>query len=1060
MPRSCCASGGCRGNNIKVKVQPRAAREQHSVSSDGQHVTTPSFSSPPSPTTITTAASDISIVLAACSSILSSGQQRHSGSITAPVKTACTKSSNNCCCPTLDSEFALLSAARSAPVMAVQASRHARRPGISDGRSAGGRLSGGNDHSRRSGTCWPTSERSVSHKLIKVDTPSSRARGRKHAKIERYILTIEGLNCACCENGIAKAINEITAIHRYQINLILARVEIELDIAQDSIGEVEKKLHGATGFKFEEYGQTEGQVLELLANDVGEIRRVKQPHGVTLLDWEEKQAWTPIRIFSGRSSVVPSEPRPTSRSSQTSSKRSNTNEEEGKQVGNPNFFRQHTVRIHYDAKTIGPREVLNYYQTLAPEQNIQTAPPSAHPSFAMGARQTKRASVLFLVVFAFTIPILVFAWAPVHHERMLYEHISLALATVVQAIGLRAFAPAAFRSLLRFGLLGMDLLITLSTTIAYAFSVISYVFQVRGRPLETGCFFETSTLLVTLILLGRVVGEAARYKAAKAVSFRSLQVDNALLVIPGGSANAPETTEEIDARLLQYGDRFKVPPHARIVTDGSVKYGGSEVDESMITGESIPVAKGHDSPVYAGTVNGRGTLIVAVTALPHENSISKIATLVENAELTKPKAQALADLIAGWFVPAIATIGALVFVIWLFLDHYQNERSWGKASVRAMTYAIATLIVSCPCAVGLAVPMVILIASGVSARFGIIFRDPRKLEIARRVTDVVFDKTGTITTGHLTVVQVKTYGGSMNALVQTLLGLLDGVNHPGSAAVYAWAQRKAMENEEGSLHPVEMLRVNNNLADGVEGVTKSNIAVRAGNPKWLGVNALESDHTLLCVTIAGEHTATFRLKDRIRHTARPVIKRLQDQGIAVHMLSGDNQGAVNAVGFTLGITPSHVEGSQRPSDKQKYIEYLQDNGRTVMFVGDGTNDAVALKQADVGVHLQHGCDIAKSAADIVLMNPQLHDLLTMLDISRAAYRRIVLNFVWSAAYNIVAILMAAGAFVKVRIEPAYAGLGELVSVLPVVLIAFQMRWRRYGREYRKKEWNNLKEVVF
>ena len=575
-------------------------------------------------------------------------------------------------------------------------------------------------------------------------------------------------------------------------------------------------------------------------------------------------------------------------------------------------------------------------------------------------------------------PVLVFAWAPVHHERMVYEHISLALSTVVQAIGLREFAPAAIRSLFRFGLLGMDLLITLSTTIAFAFSVVSYVFQVLGRPLETGCFFETSTLLVTLILLGRVIGEAARYRAAKSVSFRALQVENALLVIPGGSSNASDTTEEIDARLLQYGDRFKVRPHTRIVTDGKVKYGGSEVDESMITGESIPVAKGQYSPVYAGTVNGRGTLVVSLTALPHENSISKIATLVENAELTKPKAQALADRIAGWFVPAIATIGALVFLIWLFLDHYHNQRSWGEAVVKAMTYAIATLIVSCPCAIGLAVPMVVLIAGGVAARSGIIFRDPQKLEIARNVTDVVFDKTGTITVGHPTVVQVKMYSGSMTALVQTLLGLLDGVKHPVSVAVFEWAKNKAIENREGPLKPAEMLSVNNNLADGVEGVTKSNIAVRAGNPKWLGVHTLESDHTLLCVTIAGEHTATFRLKDRIRHTALPVIKRLQDDGIAVHMLSGDNQGAVNAVAFALGITPSHVEGAQRPSDKQKYIQYLQDNGKTVLFVGDGTNDAVALKQADVGVHLQHGCDIAKSAADIVLMNPQLHDLLTML----------------------------------------------------------------------------------
>jgi P-type E1-E2 ATPase len=220
---------------------------------------------------------------------------------------------------------------------------------------------------------------------------------------------------------------------------------------------------------------------------------------------------------------------------------------------------------------------------------------------------------------------------------------------------------------------------------------------------------------------------------------------------------------------------------------------------------------------------------------------------------------------------------------------------------------------------------------------------------------------------------------------------------------------------------------------------------------------------VLCVTINNEHVATFRLKDRIRNTARPVIENLHNQGIVVHMLSGDNQGAVNAVAFTLGIAPPNVAGDRHPADKQRYIQDLQDTGKIVMFVGDGTNDAIALKQADVGVHLQHArsCDVAKCAADIIVMNPHsLQDLLTMIDISRAAYRRVVLNFVWSAAYNVVAVLMAAGAFVKIRIAPEWAGLGELVSVLPVVLIAFQMKGRAYGKAYRGKGWTALEEPVY
>lgn len=229
-------------------------------------------------------------------------------------------------------------------------------------------------------------------------------------------------------------------------------------------------------------------------------------------------------------------------------------------------------------------------------------------------------------------------------------------------------------------------------------------------------------------------------------------MEQALLVVPGSSTPSDPHTRLIDARLLQYGDQFKVPPESRIVTDGTVVHGGSEVDESAITGETLPVAKGRTSLVHAGTNNGSRTLIVALTALPHENSVSKIAEMVESAELTKPKAQAIADRVAAWFVPAIFSIAIAVFVIWLLVGKYIYHRGLEKAAITAFTYSIATFVVSCPCAIGLAVPMVVLIASGVAARYGIIFRDPKKLETARNITDVIFDKTGTLTTGVLTVV--------------------------------------------------------------------------------------------------------------------------------------------------------------------------------------------------------------------------------------------------------------------------------------------------------------------
>jgi heavy metal translocating P-type ATPase len=563
-----------------------------------------------------------------------------------------------------------------------------------------------------------------------------------------------------------------------------------------------------------------------------------------------------------------------------------------------------------------------------------------------------------------------------------------------------------------------------------------------------------------LILLGRVINEYARHRAAKSVSFRSLQVAEALLALPSGNAADPKT-HRIDARLLQNGDTFKIPPHSRVVTDGVVLYGGSEVDESMITGESIPVAKSVHSKVFAGTTNGGGALVVKLTALPHENSVQRIAAMVEDAELTKPKVQALADRIASYFVPVMAIIGFLVFLIWLLVDKFANHHSWSDAVVQAITYSIATLVVSCPCAIGLAVPMVVLIAGGVAARFGIIFRDPQKLETARNVTDVVFDKTGTLTCGLLTVVG-ETY--HRKPALQTkgiLLSLLRDVKHPVAAGVLRHLENDADMHPD--IQPITVTDVTSIPGSGIRGTCEGGkLEVRAGSPDWLFLQVAASPNTQLCVTIGGVLHATFELKDRPRHTAEMVTGKLHAKNIQVHMISGDGQGAVDDVAHSLHIPKRNTKSRCRPEGKMTYVKDLQVQGKVVMFVGDGTNDSVALKQADVGVHInqQEGSDVAKSAADVVLMTARLHDVLILLDISRAAYRRIILNFLWSAFYNAAAILLAAGAFTTVmasaRIDPQYAGLGELVSVLPVVLIAFQMRWRNYGKQYRAIEYSYLK----
>lgn len=869
---------------------------------------------------------------------------------------------------------------------------------------------------------------------------------------QRFVLNIDGLKCGCCETGITKAVDRIPAIRDHQVNVVMARLEFDLDVNRITIDDVLTRLNAATGYNFKQNSRPKDQVLEFLHTSAHNFHREARPKGITAIELPDphKQFWNASWHWT-RSNLALNELRG-----------SDSEKFSPKSVIDKCILasrQPQLVRIHYNAKAIGAREIYDFYRRR--DGQLVLAPPPAHSSLKLGAKQTRRALCLFLPASMLTIPVLVFAWAPIDHDKIVYAHASIALASVVQIIAWAEFLPSALRSLWYSRVLDMDFLISFSTTTAYAFSAVCYAYQIVGKPLETPSFFETSTLLVSLILLGRVINEFARHRAAKAVSFRNLQAEKALLVAVGHERKSDPPTREIDARLLQYGDSFKIPPHTRIVTDGTVYYGGSEVDESMLTGETVPVAKGVHSDVYAGTMNCSGTLMVFLKTLPHENTVHRIATMVECAELTKPKVQAMADRIAGWFVPVIAVTGSVVFLIWLLIDRFHNKRNWSEAVVKAITYTIATLIVSCPCAIGLAVPMVILIAGGVAARYGIIFRDPQKLEVARSTTDVIFDKTGTLTSGYFSVVG-EHYLGAMqpNQIKGILLGFLKDNKHPIALGVYNHLSKASRMSAQPDLVPAEICDISSIPGEGIVGFTRQgNLEVRAGNPNWLSIHVEGTDCSHLCVTIAGQVSAVFKLRDSPKHDAGRVIEALQKRHIAVHMISGDSQGSVDAVAHELTIPKRYTKSRCKPEGKQAYIRDLQGKqykgkNRIVLFVGDGTNDSVALKQADVGAHMhssQFSSDVAKQAADVVLMTERLADILVLLDISTGAFRRIIANFIWSATYNLGAILLAAGAFSgikqgghEVSIPPQWAGLGELVSVLPVVGIAFQMRWKSYG----------------
>ncbi|KAJ4339123.1 hypothetical protein N0V95_007875 [Ascochyta clinopodiicola] len=550
------------------------------------------------------------------------------------------------------------------------------------------------------------------------------------------------------------------------------------------------------------------------------------------------------------------------------------------------------------------------------------------------------------------------AWAPLPDREIAYGSASLALATIVQVCIAGPFYPKAVKALFFSRVIEMDLLIVLSTSAAYVFSVVSFGYMVAGKPLSTGEFFETGTLLVTLIMVGRW--------AAESISIRSLQPPTALLV------NRKGPDKEIDARLLQYGDVFKVAPDSQIPTDGTVVTGISEVDESMLTGESRAVEKQVGSPVIAGSTNGSGMLTVRLTRLPGDNTITTIAGMVDEAKLSKPRIQDIADTVASYFVPVVVVLTMITFVIWVTVGITVRNQSSSNATIEAITYAITVLIVSCPCAIGLAVPMVIVIASGIAARHGVVFKSAASIEVAHRTTDVVFDKTGTLTLGRLNVVEETGFWRDLALSRSLLLGLLISIKHPVSAAA-------ALHLTGQGVTSSTILNAKVVTGKGVEGSWQGR-ALRAGNSRWLGLDAhpqvqslLSRGLTVFCFTVDEDVAAIYGLQDTLRPEAATTVSQLQRRGIAVHILSGDDDGAVQSVADQLAICTINVRSRCSPADKRSYVEALQNRsespkqrGPTVMFVGDGTNDAVALAQATIGVHMSSGTDIAQSAADIVL----------------------------------------------------------------------------------------------
>ena len=608
--------------------------------------------------------------------------------------------------------------------------------------------------------------------------------------------------------------------------------------------------------------------------------------------------------------------------------------------------------------------------------------------------------------------------------------LQLALATPVQFwLGAR-FYVAGLKAV-RAGAGNMDLLVALGTSAAYGLSV--YLLLVHGNTALSHLYFEASAVVITLVLLGKWMEARAKFQTTEAIrALNALRPDVARRRVNGQDTEVPMA----DLRL---GDTVVVLPGERIAVDGQITEGRSEVNESLITGESLPVTKQVGDAVTGGAVNGDGLLLVRTTALGAASTLARIVRMVESAQAKKAPIQRLVDRVSAVFVPVVLGIALLTVLGW----------GWAAGNWEvAILNAVAVLVIACPCALGLATPTAIMAGTGVAARHGILIKDADALEVAHRVTLVAFDKTGTLTEGRPQLVALLPQQISRAELLALSAAIQSGSEHPLGQAVTGLAA-----DEHATVPTATDVRA---VAGRGMAATVNGQALRLGSPRFMDelavdirpfaaqAQALEAEGRtvsyLAAVTDRSTLLGLLAFGDSVKATAAPAIAELQALGIRCALLTGDNQGSADAVADALGITTVHAR--VLPEDKARIVGELKAQaaaaGGRVAMVGDGINDAPALAAADVGIAMSTGTDVAMHAAGITLMrgNPAL--VADAIDISRRTYAKIRQNLFWAFVYNAVGIPLAAFGL----LNPMVAGAAMALSSVSVVTNALLLRrWK-------------------
>ena len=699
-------------------------------------------------------------------------------------------------------------------------------------------------------------------------------------------------------------------------------------------------------------------------------------------------------------------------------------------------FAGSTVLVDYDPQVITPVELqkaveaAGYELVVENTEDTDQADRLQREEFLALKRKTIGAIVL-------AIPVFVIGMFFMH---MPYGNwIMLAFTIPVMAFFGRDFFVHAYMQL-KHGRANMDTLVAVSTGVAFLFSLFNTIWPEywTSRGLEAHVYYEAAAVIIALILLGRLLEAKAKFSTSTAIKkLMGLQPKTVTKILADGSE------EEVPIREVTVGDVLVVKPGEKIPVDGEVTEGSSFVDESMITGESIPVEKVKGQPVYAGTINEKGSFRFRADKVGGETVLANIIRMVQEAQGSKAPVQKLVDRIAGIFVPVVMGIAVITFIVWMLIGG-------DLAFTHALLTSITVLVIACPCALGLATPTAIMVGIGKGAEHNILIKDAESLELMYRVNAIVLDKTGTITEGKPVVTDIHwTPGSEDERYPSILLEIERRSEHPLADAV-------VQKFKEKVVNEISVSDFENQTGKGVTAKVGDKVYL-VGNRALLEVSHVISDDdneklavrwegdgkTVVFFAGEGRVLALVAIADKIKESSRQAVTTLHEKGIDVYMLTGDNALTARAVADQVGIR--HFKAEVMPGEKANFVEALQHEGKVVAMVGDGINDSQALAQADVSIAMGKGSDIAMDVAKVTLITSDLNVIPRAIALSHQTVRAIRQNLFWAFIYNIIGIPLAAGVLYGINgflLNPMIAAAAMAFSSVSVVTNSLRIKWKK------------------